>query len=266
MPAARRPFVAGNWKMNTTAASGCALPQELAAAVPPGRDAADVLIAPPFPYLSDVDDELAKSAVMIGAQNCHHEREGAFTGEVSPTMLADLDVDYVILGHSERRHGLGETDELISKKVAAALSAGLGVILCVGETLEERRGGRTENVLGDQLRGSLAGLDADQLAHSPGGHQDLVLAYEPVWAIGTGQTATPEMAQEAHEFLRRTLGAGWGNALAAATRIQYGGSVKPANAADLLARPDIDGALVGGASLKADTFLPIVEAAFDRAG
>ena len=262
----RRPFVAGNWKMNTTAASGCELARELAAAVPSSRDAADVMIAPPFPYLLDVDDELAKSAVMLGAQNCYHEKEGAFTGEVSAGMLADLDVDYVILGHSERRHVLGETDEAVNRKVAAALAAGLGVILCVGETLEQREAGDTETVLDSQLTGGLAGLTAEQFGRGPGGHADLVLAYEPVWAIGTGKTATPETAQAAHAFLRGKLAEGWGGDLAGATRIQYGGSVKPANAADLLARPDIDGALVGGASLKADTFLPIVEEAFKLAG
>ena len=262
----RRPFVAGNWKMNTTAAVGCGLARELAAAVPADRDAADVLIAPPFPYISDVDDELAKSAVMIGAQNCYHEPEGAFTGEVSAAMLADLDVDYVILGHSERRHVLGETDADVNRKVAAALAAGLGVILCVGETLEQREAGDTEAVLAAQLSGGLKGLTAQQFAAGPGGNADLVLAYEPVWAIGTGKTATPETAQQAHAFLRAKLADGWGGELAEATRIQYGGSVKPANAADLLACPDIDGALVGGASLKAETFLPIVEAAFGLAG
>ena len=262
----RRPFVAGNWKMNTTAASACALARELAAAVPSSRDAADVLVAPPFPYLSDVDDELAKSAVMLGAQNCHHEPDGAFTGEVSAAMLADLDVDYVILGHSERRHVFGETDADVNKKVAAALRAGLGVILCVGETLEQREAGDTEKVLETQLTGGLAGLTAEQFSAGPGGHADLVLAYEPVWAIGTGKTATPETAQSAHAFLRAKLADGWGGDLADATRIQYGGSVKPANAADLLARPDIDGALVGGASLAADSFLPIVEEAFKLAG
>ena len=260
----RRPFVAGNWKMNTTAASGCALAREIAAAVPTSRDAVDVLIAPPLPYLDCVDDELAKSAVMLGAQNCYHEKEGAFTGEVSPQMLADLDVDYVILGHSERRHVLGETDEDVNKKVAAALAAGLGVILCVGETLEQREAGQTEKVLAEQLSGGLAGLTAEQFAAGPGGNADLVLAYEPVWAIGTGKTATPEMAQEAHAFLRGKLAEGWGGDLAEATRIQYGGSVKPANAADLLAQPDVDGALVGGASLTAENFLPIIEAAFAR--
>ncbi|MFH5803846.1 triose-phosphate isomerase [Alienimonas sp. DA493] len=258
----RRPFVAGNWKMNTTAASGCELARAIAEAVPTSRDEVDVLVAPPLPYLDCVDDELAKSAVMLGAQNCYHEKEGAFTGEVSPQMLADLDVDYVILGHSERRHILGETDEDINKKVAAALEAGLGVILCVGETLEDREAGKTNDVLAQQLSGGLKGLTAEQLAGGTGGNDDLVLAYEPVWAIGTGKTATPEMAQEAHAFLRSKLAEGWGDDLAAATRIQYGGSVKPANAADLLAQPDIDGALVGGASLSAENFLPIVEAAF----
>ena len=251
----RRLFVAGNWKMNTTAETATALARKLAAALPTSRDAVDVLVAPPFPYLDTVDDELAGSAVMLGAQNVYHEAPGAYTGEVGVPMLADLGVDYVILGHSERRHVLGEADDLIHKKVAATLAGGLGVILCVGETLDQREGGQMEDVLRTQLDGGLGDLAADTL-------EDLVIAYEPVWAIGTGRTATPEQAQEAHAFLRGRLADRLGGELAESIRIQYGGSVKPDNAAELLRQTDVDGALVGGASLKSDSFLAIVEEAF----
>jgi triosephosphate isomerase len=246
-------FVAGNWKMNTDRAGGTELARAVAAAVPAGS-AVDVLVAPPFPYLLPVGEAVRGSGVLLGAQNAYSEAPGAFTGEVAVEMLKDVGCRYVILGHSERRQVLRETDEVINKKVAAAVSKGLGVILCVGETLEERDGNRTEKVLETQLSGSLAGLTAAQMA-------DVVIAYEPVWAIGTGRNATPEQAQEAHAFIRSWLGGRFGSGVGAATRIQYGGSVKPDNAATLLGRPDVDGALVGGASLKADSFLAIVRAA-----
>lgn len=249
----RRMFVAGNWKMNTDRASGAELARGVAAGVP-ARHSVDVLVAPPFPYLLPVGEVIRGSGVVLGAQNAYFEGPGAFTGETAVEMLKDVGCRYVILGHSERRQILGETDELISKKVAAALAKGLGVILCVGETLEERDGNRTEQVLDTQLAGSLAGTTAAQMA-------EVVIAYEPVWAIGTGRTATPEQAQAAHEFIRRRLGERYGSGVGAATRIQYGGSVKPDNAAALLSRPDVDGALVGGACLKADSFLAIVRAA-----
>jgi triosephosphate isomerase len=249
----RKKFVAGNWKMFTTAATA----KQLAAGVVQGvgkDDRVSVAVCPPFPYLALVGEVLRGSPVALGAQNAYTEKEGAFTGEVSPWMLADVGCRYTILGHSERRHKLGESDEFISRKVHAALAAGLRVILCVGETLEERQADRTEAVLQAQLSGSLAGLDAAGLAN-------VVLAYEPVWAIGTGVNATPQQAQEAHAFLRGRIAARFGAEAAGNLVIQYGGSVKPDNVASLLHQPDVDGALVGGASLKADQFLAIVRAA-----
>jgi triosephosphate isomerase len=249
----RRMFVAGNWKMNTDRASGNALAQSIAKAVLKGC-AVDVLVAPPFPYLLPVGEAISGSGVVLGAQNAYFESPGAFTGETALEMLKDVGCRYVILGHSERRQILRETDELINKKVAAAIVRGLGVILCVGETLEERDGGTTEKVLETQLSEGLKGLSAGDVS-------DLVIAYEPVWAIGTGRNATPEQAQAAHAFIRSWLSNRFGSTVGAATRIQYGGSVKPDNAAQLLGQPDVDGALVGGASLKADSFLAIVKAA-----
>lgn len=249
----RRMFVAGNWKMNTDLAGGTALSKAIAKSVPAGATV-DVLVAPPFPYLIPIAEAIEGSGVVLGAQNAYFESLGAFTGETAIEMLQDVGCRYVILGHSERRQILKETDEAINKKVTAAISKGLGVILCVGETLEERDGGTTEKVLETQLSGGLAGLSADAL-------KDLVIAYEPVWAIGTGRNATPEQAQAAHAFIRRWLSERFGSTVGAATRIQYGGSVKPDNATQLLGQPDVDGALVGGASLKADSFLAIVQAA-----
>jgi len=249
----RRMFVAGNWKMNTDRASGTELARSVAQAVPQGY-AVDVLVAPPFPYLLPVGEAIRDSGVLLGAQNAYFESPGAFTGETSLEMLKDVGCRYVILGHSERRQILGETDELINKKVAAAIKHSLGVILCVGETLDERDGGTTEKVLETQLSAGLKGLSADDCT-------DLVVAYEPVWAIGTGRNATPEQAQDAHAFIRGWLSNRFSSTVGAATRIQYGGSVKPDNAAQLLGQPDVDGALVGGASLKADSFLAIVRAA-----
>jgi triosephosphate isomerase len=249
----RKKFVAGNWKMYTTAATAKQLAADVVKGV--GKDErVSVAVCPPFPYLLPVGEALRGSPVALGAQDAYTEKEGAFTGEVSPWMLADVGCRYVILGHSERRHKLGETDEFISRKVHAALAAGLRVILCVGETLEERQANRTESVLAAQLSGSLAGLGAAGLAN-------VVLAYEPVWAIGTGVNATPQQAQEAHAFLRGRIAECFGAAAAANLLIQYGGSVKPDNAVTLLHEPDVDGALVGGASLKADQFLAIVRAA-----
>jgi triosephosphate isomerase len=249
----RQKFVAGNWKMFTTRASARALAQAVVAGL--GKEArVRVAVCPPFPYLREVAEILTGSPVLLGAQNCFHEKEGAFTGEVSPVMLTDVGCRYVILGHSERRHKLGESDAFINQKVHTALSVGLGVILCLGETLEERQANRTEAVLRTQLAGSLAGLSAAQLAN-------VVLAYEPVWAIGTGQTATPSQAQEAHAFIRERIRDTFGEESARALPIQYGGSVKPENVAVLLHQPDVDGGLVGGASLKADLFLAIVRAA-----
>jgi triosephosphate isomerase len=249
----RQPFVAGNWKMFTTAATAPAL----AAAVVEGLAGATevrVAVCPPFPYLLPVAAALRGSPVELGAQDCYTEPEGAYTGEVSPAMLRDCGCRLVILGHSERRHKIGETDDLINRKVRAARAAGLDVILCVGETLAERQAEQTEAVLDGQLTRGLAGLDAAALS-------GLVVAYEPVWAIGTGHNATPEQAQSAHAFLRRRVGELFGEKAAQTLPIQYGGSVNPGNAAALLRQPDVDGGLIGGASLKADQFLAIVRAA-----
>jgi triosephosphate isomerase len=248
----RKKFIAGNWKMYTDTASA----RQLAAGVVQGlgkEDRVTVAVCPPFPYLSVVAEVLRGSPVGLGAQNVYPEKEGAFTGEVSPAMLRDVGCRYVIVGHSERRHKLDETDEFINRKVRAALAGGLQVILCVGETLEEREANCTEGVLNEQLTGGLAEVSAEAL-------RGVVLAYEPVWAIGTGRNATPQQAQEAHAFLRRRVGELCGADSAAGLLIQYGGSVKPDNAASLLRQPDVDGALVGGASLKADQFLAIVRA------
>ena len=218
-------------------------------------DDAEIVIVPSFtvlPRLSEVISELP--GITLGAQNMWHESSGAFTGEVSAGMLREFFTRYVVLGHSERRIIFGETDELVNKKVKAAHAASLRPILCVGETLEERDADRHHEVLAKQLRGSLAGLEAEQML-------DTVIAYEPVWAIGTGRTATPEQAQEAHAFIRKTLSEIFDPATAAKVRIQYGGSVKPDNAKELLHQPDIDGALVGGASLDPRSFAKIVQAA-----
>jgi triosephosphate isomerase len=247
----RKPFVAGNWKMFTTAASARQLAQDIVRGLGQ-EERVTVGVFPPFPYLSHLADVVRGSPIVLGGQNAYCELEGPFTGEVSPRMLLDVGCEYVILGHSERRHKVGETIEFISRKVRTALAAGLRVILCVGETLVERQANQTETVLANQLTGSLAGVTL--LAR-------LVLAYEPVWAIGTGQNATPDQAQQAHTFIRRLMADRFGAEAAAALVIQYGGSVKPENVASLLHQPDVDGALVGGASLQAESFLAIVRAA-----
>jgi triosephosphate isomerase len=249
----RKKLVAGNWKMFTTADSAV----QLAKAVVQGVGADDrvrVALFPPYPYLGLVADVVRGSNVALGAQNVHPEREGAFTGEVGLNMLLDMGCRYVIVGHSERRHQLGETDPFINRKVLAALAAGLQVIFCVGETPAERKTHRTEAVLQSQLQGGLANVLADSLPR-------LVLAYEPVWAIGTGLNATPEQAQQAHSFMRQQFATQFGEERARDLPIQYGGSVKPENAAGLMHQADVDGALVGGASLKAESFLAIVRAA-----
>ena len=248
----RAKFVAGNWKMYKTAAEGAAL----ATAIRNGlrlRPNVEVAVCPPFTALQAVGRAIAGSPVALGAQNLHPDPEGAHTGEISAAMLKEHGCVYVILGHSERRREFGETDAFINAKARAALAAGLTPIVCVGETREEREAGRTEAVLTAQVQGSLEGLGGQLPA--------LVIAYEPVWAIGTGLTATPEQAQSAHAHIRRLLAGLGGETAAAQTRILYGGSVKPDNAADLFSQPDIDGGLIGGASLKADSFLAIVHSA-----
>ena len=250
----RKKIIAANWKMNMTSADGASFMEDLKLELK-NFDCAEIVIVPSFtalPRLSEIISELP--VITLCAQNMCHEPSGAFTGEISAGMLREFFTRYVVLGHSERRIIFGESDELVNKKVKAAIAASLRPILCVGETLEERDADRHHEVLAKQLKGSLAGLDAEQML-------DTVIAYEPVWAIGTGRTATPEQAQEAHAFIRKTLSEIFDPATAAKVRIQYGGSVKPDNAKELLHQPDIDGALVGGASLDPRSFAKIVQAA-----
>ncbi len=250
---ARKPFIAGNWKMHGRAAEARSLAQALGAKLG-SVDGVDVGIAPPFTALELVRAEIAGSKILLGGQNLHEEPKGAFTGEIAAGMLVDAGCQFVIIGHSERRQYFGETDAGVAKKLRAAAAAGLIPIVCVGETLAERESGRTEAVIEGQIRGALTGLGAEE---APG----LVIAYEPVWAIGTGRTATPEQAEEVHSKIRTWLGQILGAARAERTRIQYGGSVKADNARALLSQPNIDGALVGGASLDAASFEAIVLAA-----
>jgi triosephosphate isomerase (TIM) len=248
----RKLFIAGNWKMNTTLAEGVALVKAIAA------EAGDVDVTlgvmPPAVYLPAIVEAAKGSAVVVGAQNMHFEEKGAFTGEISTGMIKDVGATHVILGHSERRHVFGESDCLINKKVKAALAAGLKPILCIGELLEEREADKTMEVNERQITKGLEGVTAEQMA-------DVVIAYEPVWAIGTGKVASPEQAQDVHAEVRAILAKLYNDDVAQATVIQYGGSVKPENAAEILAKPDVDGALVGGAALKADSFLGIAKAA-----
>jgi triosephosphate isomerase len=248
--AKRRPIVAGNWKMNTTIDEGLALVDALKAAIG-SENAVDRVVCPPFVSLHAISRRLTGSDIGVGAQNAYFEPKGAFTGEISVAMLAGL-ATYVIVGHSERRHIFGETDQLVAKKVRAVLGAGLVPILCVGETLAERDAAETEMVLRRQVRWALEGLQ------ETGG---LVVAYEPVWAIGTGRAATAADANTGNAIIRDEVSQVLGAAIAGATRVQYGGSVTPANAEELLSQPDIDGALVGGASLVAESFAAIVKAA-----
>lgn len=249
----RRPFVVGNWKMNLLSGTAASLAKGLTPHVPPGG-AVDVAVCPAFPYLQGVGSVIAGSGIQLGAQNCYFEKPGAFTGEVSPEMLLDLGCKWVILGHSERRHVLGETNAVISQKTRRALALGLSVILCVGETRPEREANKTEAVLDDQMQGSLEGVEASQMGK-------VVIAYEPVWAIGTGLTATSDQAESAHRHLRTWLQGRYNADVAEKTLILYGGSVKAKNAKELQQQPNVDGALVGGASLEVDEFSKIIEAA-----
>lgn len=254
MPAiTRTPFVGGNWKMNTTRESGIRLLAELAAR--PRHRGVEVAVYPPFPYLAGVAANAAD--LIVGGQDCSDQNEGAFTGQTSAAMIRDVGGRSVLIGHSERRHGLGETDSMLVRKVARAVEAGLIPVLCVGETLSEREAGAADKVIQAQLNGSLAGLTETQLAA-------LVVAYEPVWAIGTGRTASPEDAAAAHRTVRRTLEAMYSGRFSESVRVIYGGSVNAKNAAELFQQEEIDGGLVGGASLKASDFLAIVEAAASR--
>jgi triosephosphate isomerase len=253
MSQSRRPIMAANWKMQKTAAEGADYARKF---LPLVADASgvDIVLAPPFTAIDRVGQSLRGSAVMLASQNVNPAESGAYTGEISPGMIQDLSCRYAIVGHSERRALYGETSQLVDEKAAALLAAGLLPIVCVGETLEDREANRTFDVVGEQLDSSLKSVPGDRAA-------DVVVAYEPVWAIGTGKTATPEMAQEVHAFIRGRLGDRFGDA-AGAMRIQYGGSVKPDNVKELMSQPDIDGALVGGAGLDPDSFARIVH--FDR--
>jgi len=246
----RTPFIAGNWKMNTTKAVAVELAKSVAKGAPAG---VQVGVAPPFVYLDAVAAVLAGSAVQLGAQDAFCEKNGAFTGEISVEMLVDLNVKFCLAGHSERRHVLKEAPDIVARKADAIYAGGLTLIHCVGEKLEERDAGKTLSVVESQLRE----LKPAKMRDS----ERLVIAYEPVWAIGTGRNATDEQAQEVHAFIRRTLAEMWDPEFAARVRIQYGGSMKPENAKGLLGQPDVDGGLIGGASLKADSFLAIVHAA-----
>ena len=251
---ARRPVIFGNWKMHGTNTAGVTLATEVAAALPDLPDV-EVGIAPPFTALAEVRRQLGDgSKLHVAGQNCHYEAQGAYTGEISPAMLADLGCSHVILGHSERRQYFCEDDALINRKLLAALNQPLTPILCIGETLEQREAGQTFAILGTQLASALAAVKREQAL-------GIIIAYEPVWAIGTGKTATPEQAAEAHAFVRNELRTLYDDIAAERIRIQYGGSVKPANAKELLTSPDIDGALVGGASLKAADFIAILRCA-----
>ena len=249
----RRPIIAGNWKMNTTTVEAVALARAIALRLGGGAGP-EAIVCPPFTSLRPGAEVLKGTPIGVGAQNMHWASSGAYTGEVSAAMLKDAGAGSVILGHSERRHGLGEEDAMVNRKLHAALAAGLRAIVCVGETLEEREAERTSDVVLGQVRGSLAGLSADQA-------RGVIVAYEPVWAIGTGRTATPEQAQAVHREIRGALAGLWDRETADRIVLQYGGSVKADNAADLLGQEDIDGALVGGASLDAGSFAGIVEAA-----
>jgi triosephosphate isomerase len=247
-------FIAGNWKMNpTTAGAAVALAEAVKSGVGQSTDVR-VAVCPPSVFLQAVDSALAGSPIGLGAQNMHWKPDGAYTGEISGAMLNDVGCTHVILGHSERRHGFNETDAQVNAKLHAALGVGLLPIVCIGETKDERVSGQTEDVVQGQLTGSLAGLSPEQMA-------GVVLAYEPVWAIGTGLTATPAQAQAVHGFIRAWLANTFGEATAERVVVQYGGSVKSDNALELLSSPDIDGALVGGASLKPDDFFGIISAA-----
>ena len=247
----RKPFIAGNWKMNTDSASAVALAAGLAKELS-SVDTVDVAVCPPFVYLQSVAAALSASNIALGSQNVYFEEKGAFTGEISCAMLKDASCAYAIIGHSERRHVLGETDAMINKKISAAISGGLLPIFCVGELLEERQGGTTNEVVAGQIKNGLEGICAESI-------QAVTVAYEPVWAIGTGLTATPEQAQEVHAMIRGLLADLYGNEIAQTIRIQYGGSAKPGNTAELMSQPDVDGLLVGGASLKVEDFAAMVK-------
>jgi triosephosphate isomerase len=246
----RLPFMAGNWKMNKTVGEALNLVKELKASIS-GVQGVEVAVAPPYTALYAVHRELEGSTIHLAAQNLYWEEKGAFTGEVSPLMLKEVGCRYVIIGHSERRQFFGETDETVNRRIKAALVQGLRVIFCIGETLREREDGKTFSVIERQVEGGLKGFGEKEM-------KNMVVAYEPVWAIGTGKTATPEQAEEVHRFIRGKLEKLYSRETSEEIRIQYGGSVTPENIKGLMNQPNIDGALVGGASLKADSFSKIV--------
>ncbi len=248
----RKPIIAGNWKMNKTITEALDLVRQLSMELKDIKDV-DILVCPVFTALYSVSQAVDGSNIKMGAQNLFWEEKGAFTGEISALMLKDTHCEYVILGHSERRNIFKETSEHVNKKIKSALKTGLLPILCVGERLEEREADKTYDIITDQIKGSLAGISADEL-------KKIIIAYEPVWAIGTGKVASPEQAQEVHAFIRKLISDNFGPGTAESLRIQYGGSVKPDNIKDLISQPDIDGALVGGASLKAEDFIQLVQA------
>jgi len=247
---ARLPFIAGNWKMNKTVGEALDLVRELKTAIS-GVKGVEVAVAPPFTALYAVHKELEGSSIRLAAQNLYWEEKGAFTGEISPLMLKEVGCQYVIIGHSERRQFFGETDEAVNRRIKAALGQGLRVIFCIGETLRDREEGKTFSLIEKQMDGGLKGLDGQ-------GMGEMVIAYEPVWAIGTGKTATPEQAEEVHRFIRGKIEKFYSREVSEKIRIQYGGSVTPENIRSLMNQPDVDGALVGGASLKAESLSKIV--------
>jgi len=251
LPTMRRYVFAGNWKMNKTVAEAVALAQALRDGLEKQPTPHEVVVMPPFTALAEVGKVLKGSPIVMGAQNMHWEREGAFTGEISPTMLRDVGCSYVILGHSERRHIFDETDERLSKKSRAAVDNGLTPMVCVGETLAERESNRTLEVVERQVERALRPLKPEEVAR-------MVVSYEPVWAIGTGRVATPDQAEEVQAFLRKRIANSHGDDAAEAVRILYGGSVTPGNTPGIMIQADVDGVLVGGASLKPDSFLAIV--------
>lgn len=247
----RTPIIAGNWKMHNTMAAGTKLVKDLAALLTDAKDV-EVVVCPTFTALAAAKEAAKGTKIRIGAQNMHWEAKGAFTGEVSAQMLQEIGVEYVVIGHSERREYFGETDETVNKRVKAVIAGAMVPIMCCGETLATREAGTTNEFVGAQIKAGLAGLTAAQVA-------DMVIAYEPIWAIGTGKTATSDQANEVCKFIRETVATLFGKEAADKVRIQYGGSVKPSTIAELMGKSDVDGALVGGASLKADDFSNIVK-------
>ncbi|MDF1809059.1 MAG: triose-phosphate isomerase [Phycisphaerales bacterium] len=247
----RKPFVGGNWKMNTDSAAALSLIDGVASGLK--NDAVDVAVFPPFVYLREMSDKTSGSDMLVGAQDCWFESNGAFTGEISIEMLKDCNVKTVLTGHSERRHVIGESDQLVNKKTKAAIAGGMIAVLCVGEKLDQREAGQTDAINESQIKAGLDGVSQSDMS-------SVVIAYEPVWAIGTGKTATPEDAQDAHAKIRALIATMYDQSTADSTRIIYGGSMKPGNANELMAMPDIDGGLIGGASLVADDFLAIINA------